>query len=79
MLPMEGTRGGLAVVDLIAGQLAVADADYDGYSYSPVWSRDGRTIYLGLPFERRIATIVLDTLRRVRLPLRRAPMPLIEL
>jgi hypothetical protein len=70
-------RGGLAIVDLVNGTSVMAEGAFKYSSYPPVWSRDGDAIFLGLPFERRIARVDTKSLAMERLGIKRAPMPIL--
>jgi hypothetical protein len=72
-------RGGLAVLDLGSGSCTVASGDFKASSYRPVWSLDGASIFMGLPFERRIARVDTNSPEVRRLALKNAPMPILAL
>jgi len=72
-------RGGLAILELESGSCTVALGDFKASTYRPVWSPDGASIFLGLPFERRIARVDTNSLELKLLALKKAPMPILAL
>jgi hypothetical protein len=79
-IPFDSTvdgRGGLAIVDLVNRTSIIAEGDFEYSSYRPIWTPDGAAIFLGLPFERRIARVDTKTLAMESLGIKRAPMPIL--
>jgi hypothetical protein len=72
-------RGGLAIVDLATASCTIASGDFKYSSYKPVWSLDGASIFLGLPFERHIARAEVDSPELKLLAIKKAPMPILAL
>lgn len=73
----------LVLVDLVDGRAVLVGGYFENFAYQPVWSADGASIFVGVPFEAAMYVATFDEsdpqLRRVDSVERSAPMPMIDL
>jgi hypothetical protein len=71
----------MVIVDIDEGTVSTVAGDFENFCYPPVFARQSPWVFFGVPFENKVLAYSLEDpeIVEVDLPVRRAPMPLLDL